>query len=194
MTDTRRAAAQPPTWRRRLAAFGVLAVAAGALIATSPPRPDESTLSATFAGGAGLTAAEPMTGRVTLDVSAAALPLLDDSLKRINGTVTFSGAHEGIRLVVRPIGVAAEPDELAGETTWAIAQLCRVAEPCRREFDVTLELLGAPAGERRFGRFQATLEITYTYIDANPAGATASWTGSAELALPTAPPATTQSP
>ena len=186
--------AQPPTWHRRIAAFGVLVAAAGALIATSPPPPDESTLSATFAGGAQLTPAVPMTGRVTLDVSAAALPLLDDGLERVTGKVTFAGAHEGIRLVVQPIGVAAEPDELEGRITWTIEQLCRVAEPCRREFDITIELLGTPAGEPRFGRFQSTLEITYTYRDANPPGAAASWTGSPELALPTGPPASKQAP
>ena len=157
----------------------MLGVSAAALLATSPAPPPRSTLTATFSGGASLSTPEPVTGRVTLEVSAAALPRIDDALRRVRGTVTFTSSNPAIRLTVEPVGVAgATTGERAN--TWDIEQLCRVAEPCRRDFEVTVGR-GQGGLPTAFAGFQATLELVYEYQDANPPGAAASWSASAEL-------------
>ena len=188
-----------PTWRRRLAAFGVFLVASAALIATSPAPPDRTELEATFTGRAEVRGTAETTGRVTLELSAAALPRLDDGLKSMSGTVTFSGSHTGVALTVRPLGVEVEPRgperdtaTLGDEITWPIEELCRIAEPCIREFEVTIALPDLAEDEVREAGFQAILQITYVYMDANPPGAMASWAGSPEITPPRPTPRFTQ--
>ena len=182
--------AQSPTWRRRLAAFGVLGLAAGALIATSPPPIPKSTLESTFRAAPELTGANPrITGVVTLDLSAAALPPPSNRSLRLSGTVSITARNDlGVRTSVRPLGVVAQPSEseaVGSEVlaTWPIEQLCRVAEPCRREFEVTMELLGGTLpGAGQSASFMASVEIVYHEIDAIPPGATATWSASPEIA------------
>lgn len=188
-----------PTWRRRFAAFGVFLVAGAALMATSPAPPERTELEATFTGRAEVRGSREATGRVTLELSAAALPRLDDGLKSMSGKVTFSGSHTGVALTVRPLGVEAEPrgpeldtDTLGDEITWPIEELCRIAEPCVREFEVTIALPDLAEDEVREAGFLAILEITYVYMDANPAGAAGSWAGSPEITPPRPTPLSTQ--
>lgn len=186
--------AESPTWRRRLVAWSVLALAAGALIATSPPPPPSATLSAAYAGGPLLAAgAMNVTGILTLDLSAEVLPIPDDRRMRIKGTVTFSPRNSSVQLAVRPLGVVTG-DEPPRSLTWPIEAVCRVGEPCHREFEVTLGIAGAPFPAARVAPFDASVEITYQEIDAVPAGATATWSPDAALAPATAPPAAPQSP
>ena len=186
--------AESPTWRRRIASIGVLALAAGALIATSPPALPSSTLDANFRASPQLSAAVPrITGLVTLDLSDAVLPRPGDDRVRVSGLVAFRTISGGFRMDVRPVGVALPgASDAADEPMWSIETLCRAAEPCHREFEVTLQLLGAGSGDVVDADFEATLEILYQEIDANPEGAEASWSGSAGLEPVPAPAATRQ--
>jgi hypothetical protein len=175
--------AESPTRRRRITAIGVLALAAGALIATSPPPPPRSTLDATFHASPRLTAAAPrVTGVVTLELSAAALPAPASGQLRVSGTVEIAAANvHSIGIRVRPLGVVAARGEGQVPGTWSIEQLCRVAEPCRRDFEVTLELIAPPASESVPAPFEATVQIVYAEIDQVPLGATVSWSATPEL-------------
>jgi hypothetical protein len=184
-----------------------LALAAGALIATSAPPPPASRLDATLRASPELTASVPtVSGRLTLNLSAAALPAPANDRVRVNGTVTIRASSTGYRMDVRPLGVVL-PGPTAGPTiapesslrpvsdgttTWAIEDLCRVAEPCLRDFEVTLSLINPQSGQNVVADFDATVEIVYHEIDANPDGANASWSASAELA-PIASPSVTGS-
>lgn len=186
--------AESPTWRRRLAAWGVLALSAGALIATSPPAPPSATLSASFAGSPTLAAgASDVTGILTLDLSPEVLPIPDDGRMRIRGTVTLTPRNSAVRLSVRPLGVVV--DEAATEIlTWPIEALCRVGEPCHREFEVMLSHVGAPSPGTLAAPFDAKVEVTYQEVDGVPAGARATWSPDAVLAPPTAPPSAMPGP
>ena len=176
--------AEYPTWRRRLAALAVLVLACGALVATSPAI-IQSSLDASHSGSAELTLEAPrVTGRVTLELSAAALPAAGDRSPRVSGTVGFSqrNQNDDMRMSVRATGVDAAPAESDGSVNWPIEQLCRVAEPCKREFEVTFEWLDPQPGTIQRGSFDATLQIVYDRVENNPEGATAGWSDSVSFA------------
>lgn len=172
--------------RRRVAAVIVLVVACGALVATTPSQ-IQSTLSASYSGSAALTFEAPRaTGLVELDLSAAVLPEIDDDSRlRIRGTVRFEqrgAAHEAVVLHVRPVGIDAASHEEYGAIVWPIEHLCRVAEPCQREFEVALEWVNPEPGGAQQGSFQAIVEVVYEEMEENPEGATADWSESAPFA------------
>lgn len=176
--------AETPTLRRRLAALAVFAVASGALIATSPAR-IQSSLEASHSGTAELTFAVPrVSGTVLLDLSAAALPAAGDRRLRVSGTVNFndSDSDDEVHMSVRSVEVDAAPLESDGSTTWPIEQLCRVAEPCQRAFEVTLEWLHPEAGASRRGAFRAMSRIEYEQVETNPEGASARWSITSDFA------------
>lgn len=169
--------AEYPAWRRRLTALGVLLLAAGALIATSPPL-IQSSLEASHSGTAELTLEAPRaTGRVRLDLSAAALPAADDRDLRVSGTVGFyvRNPNTDVRMRVSALGTVAAAAETEGSTSWPIEQLCRVAEPCQREFEVTFEWLDPQPAVTQRGSFEATVRIVYDRVETNPDGAAADW-------------------
>ena len=169
--------AEYPTRRRRLAALGVLVLAAGALIATSPAVV-QSTLEASHSGNVELTLAAPRaTGRVRLDLTAAALPAAGDRDLRVSGSVAFNERNRdpAVRMSVRVVGIDAAPVATNDSASWPIEQLCRVAEPCQREFDVTFEWLDPQPGMTHRVTFAATVRIVYDRVESNPQGATADW-------------------
>ena len=182
--------AEYPTWRRRLAALGVLVLAAGALIATSPAVV-QSTLEASHSSTVELTLEAPhATGRVRLDLSAAALPAAEDRDLRVSGSVAFNERNQdpGVRMSVRAAGIDAAPVETDDSASWPIEQLCRVAEPCQREFDVTFEWLDPQPGPAHRVTFEATVRVVYDRVESNPDGATASWSDTTPFAsAPTGP-------
>jgi hypothetical protein len=182
--------ARYPTRRRRFAALGVLVVAAGALIATSPAVV-QSTLEASHSGNVELTLATPRaTGRVRLDLSAAALPAADDRSLGLSGSVAFNERNQdpAVRMSVRAAGIDAAPVETDDSAGWPIEQLCRVAEPCQREFDVTLEWHDPQPGTTHRVTFVATLRVVYGGVESNPDGATARWSDTTPFAsAPTGP-------
>lgn len=162
----------------------MLVVASGALIATSPSA-IQSFLNATYSGAAELTPVAPrVTGRVLLELSAAALPAARDSSRRVSGTVVFRQSVEdaGVRMGVQPVGIDPPPAEDVGSVWWPIEQLCRVAEPCQREFEVTLEWVAPQPGTVRRSDFTARAEITFEGVETNPAGASGSWRQTADFA------------
>jgi hypothetical protein len=182
--------AESPTWRRRLASIGVLLLAAGALIATSPAPPPSSTLDAAFRASPEFPVTTTrINGRMTLELSAAALPGPREDRVRVSGSVTFRALSARIRIAARPLGVVLAGGDYPNrdEPSWSIEALCRVAEPCRREFEVTLTLVDPIPGGTTVADFEADLQIQYSEIDANPDGATASWSASAELGMAHSP-------
>lgn len=173
--------AKHPAWRRRVGAVAVLVLASGALIATSPAV-IQSTLEASYSGDVELTLDAPrVTGRVRLDLSANALPALGDQRLRVSGTVDFYARNKNaaVRMSVQPVDIDAPPAESEVSTGWPIELLCRVAEQCQREFEVTFEWLDAEPGSTQRASFEATVRITYDQAEHNPEGATAGWTESA---------------
>lgn len=181
---TGRIVAKHPTWRRRVGAIAVLMLASGALIATSQPV-IQSTLEASHSGHAELTLDAPrVTGRVMLDLSANALPAPRDQRLRVSGTVDFYQRNQNasVRMRVHAVDVEAAPAESEVSTGWPIEQLCRVAEQCQREFEVTFEWLNPEPGTTQRASFEATVRITYDRAENNPEGATAKWTESAAFA------------
>ncbi|HTE66254.1 MAG TPA: hypothetical protein VK736_08345 [Candidatus Binatia bacterium] len=169
--------AEYPTWRRRLAALGVLVLACAALVATTPAI-IQSSLDASHSGSTDLTLEAPrVTGRVVLELSAAALPATGERGLRVSGTVGVSqrNPNAAVRMSVRAAGVDAAPSESDSSASWPIEQLCRVAEPCQREFEVTFEWLDPQPDTIQRGSFDATVRIDYNGVEKNPEGATAIW-------------------
>ena len=176
--------ARTPAWRRRVGAIAVLILASGALVATSPAV-IQSTLEASHSGDVELTLDAPrVTGRVMLDLSANALPAPGDQRIRVGGTVDFYQRNQNaaVRMGVRPVDIDAAPAEGEVATSWPIEQLCRVAERCQREFEVTFEWLDAKPGTTQRAAFDATARITYDQAESSPDGAIAAWTETAPFA------------
>jgi hypothetical protein len=158
--------------RRRAFAIFVLLVACAGLLATSPPI-IESKLTASGGLIATLTSEEPRaTGRLHLSLTAAALPV-DDGLSRTDGVLTLDlpGHLSGvIAMNVRGVDLAIVPGEEYGATVIPIEQLCRVAEPCERELEVSVEWL-APDSTSLGVTVNARLEMVYHEREVVPDGA-----------------------
>jgi hypothetical protein len=170
---------QDSSSRRRIGAVVVLLVSAVALVATSPAIV-ESTLTVTRSQSVELTADAPRAvGRLQLSLSPEALPVRDDSLRRVSGAVRFDPStadDDEVVLDVRPIGLDAIPHDEYGALTFPIEQLCRVAEPCEVAFEVTIEWLAPRDGARMPVSHTAGVEILFHDVEENPTGATAAWT------------------
>lgn len=161
-----------------------------ALVATSPPI-IESKLTASQALAATLTSDEPRaTGRIRLSLNAAALPV-DDGLNTTEGILTLelprhlSGV---ISMTVSGVDLAVATREGSGTTVIPIEQLCRVAEPCERELEISLEWL-APDSTSLSASVQANVEIVYHEREEPPDGAEVAFTPSAEMTAQPAAPA-----
>jgi hypothetical protein len=178
-----------PSGARRAAAVLVLLVMCAGLLATSYA-PVESTLAASQALTATLTSDEPQaTGRIRLALNAAALPV-DDGVYRTDGVLTLDmPAHLSrvITMTVTGVDLTVVPGEEYGRIVIPIEQLCRVAEPCERELEISLEWL-APDSTSLSASVQANLEIVYHEREEAPDGAEVAITRSAEMtAQPGAP-------
>ena len=175
---------------RRRVAIGLLVLSCVALVATSPVEV-ESLLTATASDSVQLTIDDPRAaGRIQLSLSAAALPVIEQPLYEPFGEVRFRlpREDEGIVAVVRPVGVEAVPYEQYDTLIFPIEQLCRVAEPCEREFEVTLEWAEPREEIPTTAAYTAELEITYPEVEHNPDGASATWATTADLlAAPAGP-------
>lgn len=175
---------------RRAAAILVLLLMCAGLLATSYA-PVESKLAASQALSAALTNDEPRaTGRLRLSLNAAALPV-DDGLYRTDGVVTLelprhlSGV---ITMTVSGVDLTVVSGEEYGRTVIPIEQLCRVAEPCERELEISLEWL-APDSTSLSASVQANLEIVYHEREEPPDGAEVAITPAAEMTAQPAGPA-----
>lgn len=172
----------PKDAKRRAAALVVLLVMGAALLATSPAV-IESELTASHAIAATLTSEEPRaTGRIALALSAAALPL-DDGPYRTEGTLRLSLPDHlsgVIAMTVSGVDLPVVPLDEYGTVAIPIEQLCRVAEPCERELEVSVEWL-APDSTSLTANVQAGLSIVYHEREEPPEGATVAITPSAEM-------------
>jgi len=177
---------------RRIAAVGLVIASCVALLATSPAI-IESRLTASAGDATPLTMDAPRaTGRVLLSLSAEAIPLAADDLHGPNGRVRFRLPSE-VNIVgdVRPVGIDAVSYEEYGYLVFSLEQLCRVAEPCEREFEVTIEWTDPRAEFPTSASYAVDLEIVYPDVETNPAGATAALTTSASFAPAPAGPVVT---
>lgn len=179
-----------PGGARRAAAVVVLLVMCAGLLATSYA-PVESRLTASQAVTATLTGDEPRaTGRIRLSVNAAALPV-DDGPYRTDGVLTLDmPAHLSrvITMTVSGVDLTIIPGEEYGATVIPIEQLCRVAEPCERELEISLEWL-APDSTSLTAGVQANLEMVYHEREEVPDGAQVNIVRSAEMSAQPAGPA-----
>jgi hypothetical protein len=187
--------------RRRIAIYAVTVVGVAATIATSPPHVESRVQSSTKAT-VHLDGATPRSvGRFTLTLSPEVLPEQSSSGPQPTGTVTFtpdmrdagvpvSGQSNPVLISAAAVGIPDPPKVDGSASSWPIANLCRLAEPCRREFEVTAEWLRPAAGRSIDFPINANLDIVYDRWESPPPGATASWAAGefvAAAASPTLP-------
>ena len=185
------AEARPSEAKRRAAAVLVLLVMCAGLLATSYA-PVEANLTASQALAATLTSDEPRaTGRIRISLNATAVPV-DDGVYRTDGELTLElpGHLSGvITMTVTGVDLPVVPGEEYGRIVIPIEQLCRVAEPCERELEISLEWL-APDSTSLAASVQANLGIVYHEREEAPDGAEVAITPSAEMTAQPAGPAT----
>jgi hypothetical protein len=138
------------------------------------------------------------TGRFVLSLSAESLPVRTVAAPTPKGTVTFAvgaagaggggvGANGPLQVTATAVGIP-EPAQLVnGAPSWPIDQLCRVAEPCHREFEVAVEWLRPQAGSSVKVPMQASLQMLYDGRETLPSGATADWESGEFKGVPAAP-------
>jgi hypothetical protein len=170
--------------RRRAAVLVIALVAGAATIATSPAHV-ESHLDRSKIANVKLDAASPRAvGRFVLTLSAESLPVQTRAGPTPSGVVTFNvnrvggtgtGAAGPVEITASAVGIPQPPKMVSGEPSWPIEQLCRVAEPCRREFDVSIEWLQPQDGTTVTIPLQAGLSMRYENWEALPNGADATW-------------------
>ncbi|MGH2489353.1 MAG: hypothetical protein ACRDFR_07035 [Candidatus Limnocylindria bacterium] len=93
-----------------------------------------------------------------------------------------------ITMTVSGVDLTVVPGEEYGRTVIPIEQLCRVAEPCERELEISLEWL-APDSTSLTASVQANLEMVYHEREEAPAGAEVGITPSVAMAPQPAGPA-----
>jgi hypothetical protein len=184
--------------RRRVAVLMVALVAAAATIATSPGM-IQSRLDRLGTASVVLDGDTPRaTGRFVLTLSAESLPVRTVAGPTPKGTVTFAvgaaGAGGGgaspngpLQVTATAVGIPEPAQQVNGAPSWPIDQLCRVAEPCRREFEVAIEWLRPQAGSSVTVPVQASLQMLYDGRETLPGGATADWESGEFKGVPAAP-------
>jgi hypothetical protein len=170
--------------RRRIAVFVVATVAAVATIATSPSHP-QSRVDRSTPATVALSGASPRAvGRFVLTLSQNTLPVGTPASKPPQGTVSFAVSSMGgtgaggdgpVQVTASAVGIETPARSDSAGPSWPIEQLCRVAEPCRREFDVSVEWLQPRPGTSITVKIAATLAIVYDLWESPPPGATAAW-------------------
>jgi hypothetical protein len=181
--------------RRRIAALVVALIAAGATLATSAPH-IESRLDGTAVANVTLDDGAPRAvGRFILSLSREALPVGTTTLYAPTGTVTFAiqpsatgiGPSSPVAITATAVGVPQKPKVDLGASSWPIEQLCRVEEPCRREFEVSAEWLEPKDGTSIQVAVRAALAMRYENRELLPTGATATWDDESFVAMAPAP-------
>ena len=180
--------------RRRIAAMLVALVAAGATIATSQS-PIVSRLNATDVANVTLDDGAPRAvGRFILTLSPQALPVGTSAAPAPTGTVMFDIERAGtgtgpspVAITAAALGIPQAPKINLGVPSWPIDQLCRVAEPCRREFEVSAEWLEPKDGASITVAVRAGLAIAFENWEVLPTGATATWDDEAFTPMAPAP-------
>jgi hypothetical protein len=166
----------------------VALIGATATIATSATLPS-SRLEPVGHASARLDASTPRaTGRFVLTISA---PTIDQIVAGTapgakvlfrRGSVQVGGGSaeqialhidEHLRISASVVGVS-DPPRSGEQPTWTIAELCRPAEACRREFDVSIEWLQPQAGWVSVD-VNADLLVVFKEIPTLPSGASAAW-------------------
>jgi hypothetical protein len=187
--------------RRRIAVYLVAVIAASATIATSPPHVESRVQSSSNATIRLDSISPRAVGRFVLNLSPEVLPVRTSSGPSPSGTVTFTpdmrdagapttGDAIPVLISVSAVGITDRPTVDGSVSSWPVELLCRLAEPCRREFEVTAEWLRPEAGRTIEVPVSANLWILYDRWESPPPGASASWEAGefvAALASPTLP-------
>lgn len=172
--------------RRRISVLVVAIVAAAATLATSPSNPQGHVNVSTPATVTLSDLAPRAVGRLVLTLSPGTLPLGTTVGPTPKGTVSFvvsgpggtgAGGNSPVSITATAIGIPipAQPDQYTAAPSWPIDQLCRIAEPCRREFDVSAEWL-QPRPETEIDvQIAANVAIVYDRWESPPPGANATW-------------------
>jgi hypothetical protein len=172
--------------RRRISVLVVAVVAAAATLATSPSNPHANVDGSTSATVTLSDDAPRAVGRFVLTLSPGTLPLGTTVGPTPKGSASFVVSGSGgsgaagngpIQITATAIGIPtpAQPDPYTAAPSWPIDQLCRIAEPCRREFDVSAEWL-QPRPETKIDvHIAANVAIVYDRWESPPPGANATW-------------------
>jgi hypothetical protein len=183
--------------RRRIAVFVVAIVAAAATIATSPSNPQGHVDGSTPAKVVLTDDAPRAAARFVLTLSDSTLPRVTGAATLPSGTVSFvvadaSGSGAGgdgpVQITASAVGVTTPAGSDPTGPSWPIDQLCRVAEPCRREFDVSVEWLRPTPNGSITVPVTAKVALLYDRWESPPPGATATWEAGEFTAV--APPPT----
>jgi len=172
-------------YRRRRVSVLVVAIVAGvATFATSQP-PNEAHFDVSTPATVALSDETPRAaGRFILTLSSGSLPFATDVSPVPNGSVWFvvsgpggAGGSDQVQITATAVGIAtpAQPDPYQAAPSWPIGQLCRIAEPCRREFDISVEWLQPRPATSIDVRIAANVSLVYDRLESPPPGATASW-------------------
>jgi hypothetical protein len=170
--------------RRRIAVFVVAIVAGAATLATSQANP-QGHVDASMPANVVLSDEAPRaTGRFVLTLSPGTLVLGTTVAPAPTGTVSFQASGTGatggggngpVQVTASAVGIAAPARSGPTGPSWPIDQLCRVAEPCRREFDVSVEWLQPRPGASIDVSVTAKVAIVYDRWESAPPGAIATW-------------------
>src|SRR5512142_828970 len=171
---------------RRAAVLCVIAIASLATLATSSAY-REAQFERSGVATITLDAGSPRAvGTVVLDLSAATLPGPSAADPQPSGNVVFSlepvatsggyapkgsdltsssagqvASTEPLSLTVAARNVARPAAGVRAGWSWPIEALCRVAEPCHREFEVTVEWLRPVTGGSRSAELRVELTLRY---------------------------------
>ena len=164
-------------YRRRRIAVVVVAIVAGAATIATSQSIVQSRVEQTTRATVALSGETPRAvGRFVLTLSQNTLPGGTTAGDPPKGTVGFVVAGMGpVQITATAIGIETPARSDPAGPSWPIEQLCRVAEPCRREFDVSVEWLQPRAGTSIKVPIAAAVSITYDRWESPPPGATAAW-------------------
>jgi hypothetical protein len=172
--------------RRRISVLVVAIVAGAATIATSQP-PLQAHVDGSTPTTVVLSDEAPRAvGRFVLTLSPGTLPVGTSVGPSPKGTVSFvmsgpggtgAGGNDPVQITAAAVGIAtpAQPGPYQAAPSWPIEQLCRIAEPCRREFDVSVEWLQPRPQTSIEVRIAANVALVYDRLESPPPGATATW-------------------
>ena len=174
-------------YRRRRISVLVVAIVAGAATLATSQTPQQAHVDSSTPATVVLSDAEPRAvGRFVLTLSPGSLPVGTSVGPTPTGMVWFvvsgpggtgAGGNDPVQITATAVGIAtpAQPDPYQAAPSWPIGQLCRIAEPCRREFEVSVEWLQPRPETSIEVRIAANVGLVYDRSESPPPGATATW-------------------
>lgn len=185
-------------YRRRRIAVVVVAIVAGAATLATSQTVIQSHVDGSIPATVVLSGESPRAvGRFVLTLSPGTLPLGNSVGPAPTGTVSFVASGTGgtnatvkgpVQITASAVGIETPARTEPTGPSWPIDQLCRVAEPCRREFDVSVEWLQPRPGTSMDVEISARVALLYDRWESPPPAARATWEA-AEFTAAAPPPA-----